>query len=205
MFLVNVNLHGCYIKMVRNVRLDVLWIWCRLFDSIFYRNNVYVWHWATHSIIPWVLHPVFMVFTLLVYFYIRIVSFFVCTVVIRPTLQVMRHGAVWREDFWLMSRVPGKNEDRDNPSKKFLPAGHLHLTKVSQNFSLKWWVFKNVMRPRQVWRVVHLFKSVMRHMAWRVGRISTVILYKIEMKIFSEFVLVLVRTAQNLIRSGGRQ
>jgi len=34
--------------------------------------------WATHSIISWVLHPLFLVFTLLVYFYIRIVSFFVC-------------------------------------------------------------------------------------------------------------------------------
>jgi len=30
--------------MIRNVRLDVLWIRYRLFDSIFYRNNVCAWH-----------------------------------------------------------------------------------------------------------------------------------------------------------------
>ena len=61
--------------------------------------------------------------------------------------------------------------------QSFKKIGHLHLTKVSQKFSLKWWVFTNVTRPtgRQFWRVVHLFKSVTCHMAWRVGCISTVI------------------------------
>jgi len=32
--------------MVRKVRLDILWIRYRLFDSIFYRNNVRAWQWV---------------------------------------------------------------------------------------------------------------------------------------------------------------
>jgi len=43
------------------------------------------------------------------------------TVVIRPTLQVTRHGQLWREEFWPKSRVPQRNEDRDIPSKKNFP------------------------------------------------------------------------------------
>jgi len=63
--------------------------------------------------------------------------------------------------------------------KKITPCGAPASDQSKPKFFLKWWVFKNVTRPRQVWRVVHLFKSVTRHMAWRVGRISTVVLCEI--------------------------
>jgi len=39
--------------MIRNVRLDVLWIRYRLFDSIFYRNNVCAWQRINETKTRW--------------------------------------------------------------------------------------------------------------------------------------------------------